>query len=386
MVTYDLNMTFAIVATLMSLVAIGAISLPLLLRMNGATSDIAGLGASVYRDQLRELQREREEGLIDDAAYEAARAEVARRLLSAKGHDADNPVQAAPAPSRRNWIGLAVIAVFIAAAGFAYPYFGAPGRSDMPLAARMNGEEPDIAVLISRVERHLMANPDDARGWQVVAPIYFRQGRFADARAAYENAIRLSEPDADLFVGLGETIVASKGGTVTDEAVDIFRRAAALPGGDARAGFFLALADEQSGNYAEALRRFAALSETLPSGAPLRDLIDRHTEAIRVRLADEGVVQNGPDKQAMDAAADLSGDDRNAMIEGMVSGLAARLSENPDDLDGWRQLIRSYAVLGDVSAARNALEEATAYFGVGSDAADQLATLALALEIDGDQP
>ncbi len=52
--------------------------------------------------------------------------------------------------------------------------------------------------------------------------------------------------------------------------------------------------------------------------------------------------------------------DRTAMIEGMVSGLAERLKSNPDDVEGWLRLIRSYSVLGRpeeaVEAARAALQ------------------------------
>ena len=52
------------------------------------------------------------------------------------------------------------------------------------------------------------------------------------------------------------------------------------------------------------------------------------------------------------ALANLSPEERQAAISNMVEGLAARLSENPDDVEGWRMLARSQMVLGRVEAAR----------------------------------
>ena len=42
------------------------------------------------------------------------------------------------------------------------------------------------------------------------------------------------------------------------------------------------------------------------------------------------------------------------MIRDMVAGLAARLEDRPDDLEGWRMLGRSYRVLGELAKAADA--------------------------------
>ena len=43
--------------------------------------------------------------------------------------------------------------------------------------------------------------------------------------------------------------------------------------------------------------------------------------------------------------------DRDAMVQGMVDGLAAKLKQNPRDRAGWEQLIRARMVLGDTGQA-----------------------------------
>lgn len=56
----------------------------------------------------------------------------------------------------------------------------------------------------------------------------------------------------------------------------------------------------------------------------------------------------------------LSAEERAAMIESMIAGLAARLAEQPDDLEGWIMLGRSYAVLGEAEKSAEAYERAAA--------------------------
>ncbi|AJY47221.1 c-type cytochrome biogenesis protein CcmI [Martelella endophytica] len=377
-------MFFAAIAIVLLLAAVIAAALPLLLGIRGRSDDSAASGETVYRDQLRELERERAEGLIEADTYEAARAEVGRRLLAA-GSDKHDGKQKSDA-SRSKWsLVIAVAAVFVCA-GLAYPYFGSPGMSDQPLAARLSADQPELSVLVARVEQHLASNPDDARGWDVIAPVYFRQGRFGEAREAYANAIRLTGPSPDRLVGLGEAMVRQSSGIVADEALEVFRQAAAGDGGDDRASFFVALAAEQSGDNADALRQFSQLAARFPEGAPMRDLINQHISANRNAVANAGVVGNGPDQQTIDAAASLSESERGDMVRGMVSGLADRLAANPDDIDGWMQLVRSYAVLGDKAAAGEAVDRATAFFGEGSEPADRLAALASALQLEATSP
>lgn len=68
------------------------------------------------------------------------------------------------------------------------------------------------------------------------------------------------------------------------------------------------------------------------------------------------------DQQTVDNANQMSADDRAAMINSMVSGLAARLAEQPDDPEGWARLIRARMVLGQTQLARQDVETATRTF------------------------
>ena len=59
----------------------------------------------------------------------------------------------------------------------------------------------------------------------------------------------------------------------------------------------------------------------------------------------------GPTAEDIRAAQNMSESDQQEMIRGMVDGLAERLENEPDDVEGWRMLARSYGVLGESDKA-----------------------------------
>jgi cytochrome c-type biogenesis protein CcmH len=224
-----------------------------------------------------------------------------------------------------------------------------------------------MAVLLSRVEAHLEANPDDARGWQVLAPVYVRLGRNEDAAMAFGNIVRLLGSSAATEGDLGEAIVRANQGTVTAEARAAFERAANDDPKDIRARFYLALADGQTGKTDEAAAAIRGLIAEAPPGA---SWVGGMTGVLAELEADGPGALPGPTAADVEAAQDMSAEDRAGMIEGMVAQLAERLQSEPGDAEGWARLVKSYMVLGRPDDARAALDEArTALAG----AADKLA-------------
>ena len=66
----------------------------------------------------------------------------------------------------------------------------------------------------------------------------------------------------------------------------------------------------------------------------------------------------GPSESDIAAAADMSSEERTAMIRTMVGQLAARLETEPDNLEGWKRLAFSYRVLGELDKAVPAFKRA----------------------------
>jgi cytochrome c-type biogenesis protein CcmH len=319
---------------------------------------------SIYRDQLGEVERDLARGLIAEAEADAARTEISRRIL--RTSDAANDAHRTGEPARRLAAAVAVVVVPLAALGL-YLWVGSPDLPDQPIAARISAppQEQDMAVLIARVEAHLAANPDDARGWELIGPVYARMGRYGDAAVAFANTIRLLGPTAEREAAVGEAIMRANGNVVTTEARAAFERANALDGNAVRPRFYLAVALDQEGRTDEAIAAWRALLNGAPENAPwvavARQALAR-LEGTPAGEPDSTVAARGPTAEDVRAAAAMTPEERMAMIGGMVDSLAARLEAEPDDAEGWARLIRSYMVLGRTEEAGAALAKARGEF------------------------
>lgn len=333
--------------------AVLAVLLPLAGRRERAGGGVEH-DREVYLDQLAELERERDEGRIGADEAEAARTEIARRLLAV-----DTAAEPAARPGRsrfrRRFAALVALVVLPLMSIVTYNRLGSPHLPALPLQARMTAPESgqDIRALVARVEKHLAENPGDGQGWEVLGPVYMRLERPRDAMAAFASAIRLLGPTSEREASLGEAIAAAEGGIVTRSAREAFERALKLDPQSVRARFYLALAYEQEGESEKAADGFRALLADAPPDAPWRPFAEQ-------ALARVGGAAPGPTREQVAAAENMSEDDRRQMIEGMVAGLAERLERDPANPEGWVRLVRAYMVLerrdDALAAAGKALE------------------------------
>jgi cytochrome c-type biogenesis protein CcmH len=313
----------------------------------------AGQARRVYLDQLNELERDRSEGRLRPEEAEAARVEIARRLLAADSAPS-NPSLSEGSVAARRAISLVALIGIPAVSLALYLGLGAPTLPGQPLAARLAAPAApnEVDALVARVEAHLTAAPDDGRGWEVIAPVYLETGRADDSVRAYQNAIRLLGSNATRQAGLGEAIVAAEGGIVTADARTAFEAANAADPTAPGPRFYLALAAQQEGDLGAAAEGWRALLAESQADAPWRASVEQALASIEQ--------PDGPSAEQMAAAEDLSPADRTAMIEGMVEGLAERLQREPNDVEGWLRLIRSYVVLDRPTDAAEAARAALA--------------------------
>src|SRR3954469_1817856 len=321
------------VFALMTVAAVFAVLWPLGRR---AAPQTGGSEETVYRDQLAEIDRDLAGGLIGASEAEAARVEIARRLLAASDRQRDLP---APTDARARRVAaiVALLAVPLAAVALYLP-LGSPQLGDFPLAARARA--PDAAQpldnLVAQVEAHLEKNPTDGRGWSVLAPVLARLGRFDDAVRAYRNVIAYGGDSSERRADLGEAMMAAAGGVVTNEAKAEFERAVALNADEIKASYFLGLAAEQDGRAGDAQAIWKTMLAKAPPDAPWIPLV-------QAAIAKAGGAVAPPlSDDTMAAAKEMTEPDRNAMVRGMVERLAARLKQNGDDVEGWVRLVRSY--------------------------------------------
>ncbi|WP_041391423.1 TPR domain-containing protein [Sphingobium chlorophenolicum] len=278
-------------------------------------------------------------------------------------------------------------AVGIAAVSVGYNLTHAPDEAKAPTmpAPPMDGRMNDPEAVIRGLQDRVGANPNDAEGWQRLGWAYFEAGRHADAVRAYRHATKLAPGNATFWSSLGEAaVMASERDPMPKEAADAFDRAISLDPKDPRARYFLAVRKDLAKDHEGAIRDWLALLGDTPPGAPweadLRRTIEQVGKINRIDVAGRlaavkpvaphppmgggmsvaAAAIPGPSREQMQAASQLPKGQQDAMVEGMVSGLEAKLKANPGNVDGWIMLMRSRMTLGETSKAAAAYAAAKA--------------------------
>ena len=352
-------MALAFVFALMTAAAIFAVLWPL-----GRRASVrAGSDVAVYRDQLDEIGRDRVAGLIGEPEAEAARVEVSRRLIAA----ADAAEAAKPAPEsaslwRRRVIAVVGLVLLPVGATIIYLKLGSPQLPGEPLAARLRAvhENASIEMLVSQVEARLEHNPQDARGWEVLAPVYLRLGRFDDSVKAWHKVIALNGDNATREADLGEALVAASNGIVTADAKSAFERALDLDQQELKAKFFIGLAARQDGERDKAAQIWRGMLKDAPADAPWKPTVENALAGLGEKppASSAQAAAPGPSKEDIATAAGMTDEQRGEMIRGMVARLADKLKENGSDVEGWLRLVRAYMVLGERDKAQAAAGDA----------------------------
>lgn len=348
---------------------------------------------AVYRDQLNEIDADRERGLIGVAEAEGAKTELARRILV---HAADAKDDVTEPQGRSNLFPLVTAALVPLASLALYLWIGSPMLPDSPLEARKSVpiEQATIDELIGKVEARLAKHPNDAEGWSVIAPIYLRVGRYDDAANAFARILMLKGETAQGLVRFAEATVMANNGTVTEPARRAFARVVELEPDRPEAQFGLALAKEQAGDLTGAQSDFKSLLAGAPAEATWRPALEERIKDIEQRLAAAGPstspapappqaapLQAGRKQRTPEEIAKMGQAEREKTIIAMVDGLAARLKAHGDDLEGWLRLIRAYNVLGREQDATTALTDARRNFASDAKALGEIDALAKSLNM-----
>jgi cytochrome c-type biogenesis protein CcmH len=355
-------MIFWILLALMTGVAALSVLVPLARAGRAQVAAVGSADEAVYREQLSAIDSELERGLIEPEAAEAARTEIARRLLAA--HDKNEQKQQKTASGTRLKTAqvFALAALPLIALGI-YIALGSPEEPDQPLVARLSepAEGQSVDVLVARVERHLSENPEDGQGWAVIAPVYLTMGQPDASARAYANAIRILGPNPDWLTDMGEALTMANQGLVTADARQAFEQAVSLQPAAIKPRFFLAMALGQEGKSEAAIEAWEKLLEGADETAAWAGVARQQLAQLKGEPVEE-TGPSGPTEADIAASQDLSAEDRQEMIRGMVDGLAGRLASEGGSAGEWSRLIQAYVVLGEQQKAEEALAAAEAAY------------------------
>ena len=349
---------FWIIAGVLTLAAAVVLAAPLFDTRKFKSEDAFAL--EVYRDQLGELTRDEQRGLLTPEQARAAQIEIERRILAL---DEGKKFQPARPPSHHLTLAMAVI---LPLAGFGlYLVLGSPQLPSQSAMDRLAEERARTSPEVQALEAKVEQSPSDAQSWIDLGRAYVDVERAKDAADSFAKAMALGRKEPDLLRQFAHAAIVAEGGRVTSEAQAALRRTLSADPGDPTSRFFLALAKAQNQDVEGALADWLTLERQLPPEAPLRALLTENIDKAARQLGKDpaklpgragGVA--GPSAEDMAAAEQMTPEQRQAFIESMVERLAAKMKEEPENLEGWIRLANAYGVLEKREEARAAWAEA----------------------------
>lgn len=380
-----------LIATLVAVLLLRALRSPRDTGLTAADSDMA-----VYRDQLKEVDRDLARGVLTEAEAEAVRTEVSRRLLEA---DRRGRPHASASEGRILPAAVIVVALLLAGSFLLYGRIGAPGVADLPMAERLasldaaarsrasqaEAEERARALLpeappadqsflelMDRLRAALADRPNDVQGLTLLAENEARLGNYTAAREAQERLVAAYGADAPMGerVALLDLMVFAAGGFVSPEAEAVLSSILSAEPENETARYYAGLLFSQNGRPDRAFPIWRRLLETSAPDAPWVPVLRAEIEGVAAAAGVNYSLpdQRGPTATDMAAAQDMTDEERQEMVRGMVEGLAERLASDGGPPEDWARLIGALSVLGETERARAVADEAVQVFADNSDA------------------
>ena len=387
---------FWVIAGAMVLLVMAAVLAPML---RAGAGEAASPEVAFYKAQLAEIDRDVARGVLDGDEAERARTEIARRLLTASRAGAVASGQAPFGATRAMAIGALVLVAGIA--GASYLALGHPGLPDQPLTERLARSEemretrPDQATLeasvppaappedapedylesVAQLRVLMQARPDELEGWQLLAFHENQLRDYAAAARAQGEVIRIKGADTTIEDRriLLDLLVAATDGLVSPEAEAVAARIISEAPDNVAARYYLGALYAQTGRPDVAFRFWRPLLDEGAEGF--------HVELARAQIEEAAAMagidytapeRRGPSLADIQAAEDMTPEQRDGMIRGMVAQLSDRLATEGGGPADWARLISAYGVLGETQAAAEIWTEARDVFGADADALARL--------------
>ncbi len=324
-----------------------------------------------FKAQLDELEKDIKADLISEKEAQGAKAELARELIKQRAEATANKnkeKQLTKALIISTPVFLISLLLIVVISFITYSYYGSPNLPASPLALRVSpeGQRVEIENAVEKVEERLKDNPDDARGWAVIAPIYMRMQRFDESVIAYRNVIRLLPPSADTQTDLAEALLMANDSEANAEIMALLDSASKLDPRHIRSRFYLAGEAMRVGDNEGALEKWQELIMLSNGQEEWLEIVNEGLNETQARIAlqqsnNEQTQPQSEPSQTEPSQTEPSQPDVNAQadfIAQMVERLETRLNEEGGTIEEWTQLVRSLLVLNDKDKAQQFYDKA----------------------------
>ncbi len=378
---------FISITALLTLLVVGWMVRPLWRQQAHEGVSTKGLNTAIYRDQLLALERDLANGAISQADFEATRDEVQLRLLDDTAA-ADTPPATARSyflTGRRSAVLLALLLPLAAAA--LYWTLGAPGAIDQKMAAQPITDD-QVQKMVNSLVQRLKDNPDNPKGWAMLARSYKVMGRFDEAEQAFAKVGALLNTDPTLMVDYADLLAVRANNNIEGKPLELVNKALALEPNHPMGLMMAGVAAYRRSDFKGAMAYWERLHGVLEPDSPDAEQVERDIADARAKAGLPPLPMTAHEKAETQLAAGATAAAKPAAtttpqdIQQMIDRLAERLKSNPTDYAGWARLARAYKVQGHLEQAEQAYARTGKLLKTDPDVLTQYADL-LAMRVNG---
>jgi cytochrome c-type biogenesis protein CcmH len=267
---------FLAVAAAMLAVAVAWVLVPLLRQRPQASPAPEATNLAVLRDQLAELDTDLARGILTSERYEQAKLELERRVLDEVNPD---PAAAGTAPKASNSWAAAILGATIPVAAVAlYLAVGTPAML-VAQAPGASGPEHEVTAeqleaMVAKLAAHVEKNPDDAKGWSLLARSYYVMARYPEAVRAYERAVALAPRDAGLLADYADALGMTHGRSLQGAPLALVERALAIDPDHWKALALAGTAAFERKDYRGAIAYWERLKRVVPADSQIGQSVE----------------------------------------------------------------------------------------------------------------
>ena len=258
---------FIAITAVMTAIAVLWVVVPLLRRREpGDGIETGGSNLAILRTQLAELDADVGSGVLSAEQHASARAELERRVLEEGGSEGASEGASVGGAQSGGAAAAIVLALLIPLAALGmYLWVGEPdGMRPEAAAAEHQATPKEVDEMVSRLAARLEKNPDDPRGWMMLARSYYVMKRMPEAVAAFEKAAQAVKDDADFYADYADALAMSQGRKLDGRPMQLIQQALKIDPGHPKA---LAMAGSEAffrKDYPGALAYWEKLLPLLP--------------------------------------------------------------------------------------------------------------------------
>jgi cytochrome c-type biogenesis protein CcmH len=264
-----------------------AFVLPPLLRKKEIAAKAArrDINIAVYRDQMKEMEADRANGMLSEEQFQVGKVELEARLAE----DALAKVDATMTPVASRRLGFTLAGVLPVAAFGLYFWLGNPmsliaiaeAQANPAVSAVPGGH--DFAKMLQKVEEKTKSDPNDVEAWTMLAKTYSAMDRWPEAQQAYEKALALKPDVPAIMTAYAEAIAINNNRTLQGKPMELVLKALEIDPNDHKGLELAGIHAFQEKNYAQAAYYMKNLYKQLPPESPYaQDILEAQKEATRL--------------------------------------------------------------------------------------------------------